>query len=380
MNNLADKKNKIIEVTFNNNNQNCTLSLGEEFRCVINSDSSKYRKKDIIISTITANQKQISGNDLKDCLLYRTDRIKLPRNKVELLKDKYNVAITRNIDKADYIVTSTNKIESMFLGCSGWSVTNDEFKKIIKKHNHLLKGYEDDLNSIEADVISFTFHNVSFEGWHGNSNKAVKKAPGTLFKKEICNNRSVYQVFNIYEEDLFDTIQSTNSNIVFDTSIGKIISDLSPEVTDEVFENLLSMVTSNDPDNVALALEIISNSNFDKSLDKIAYIYNFYYEELKQCKNWNSINVKTLRSVADNYMTYGNRYHANKYSSFISKINANNRLTKVVAEKVCEDFTNAVMQNAGLNSSLGSKIFKISKIKLRETIKVEDSVEETLPF
>lgn len=370
MKDLVNKKNKKITVTYSNQNQNCTLHFNDELRCVVNDNTRNL--KDILASEMKGRTLQISGNDLRDSLLYRTDKIKLPRNKVELLKDKYNVAITRNLNKADYIVTSTNKIDSMFQGCNGWSVSNDEFKRIIKKYNHLLKDYEDDLNSIEADVISFEFRNVSFEGWHGNSNKAVASAAGTLFKKEICNNRSVYQVFNLHEEDLFDDLLCPNNNIVFDTTIAKIISDLSPEITDEVFENLLSMVTSNDRDNVSLALEIISNSNFDKSLDKIAYIYNFHHEELKQCKNWNSINVKTLRSVADHYMTYGYRTHANKYSSFIEKIAAKDKLTKVVAEKVCEEFTNAVMANAGLNSSLGSKIFKISKIELQETIKVKD--------
>ena len=137
--------------------------------------------------------------------MYRTDKIKLPRNKVELLKDKYNVAITRNKAKADYIVTSNNKIESMLLGCAGWSVTNIAFKEIINNETYasFLKPYLAELNSIQADVITFTFSNVAFAGW-SNQNKQIQNAPGTKLKKQISNDTSVYQVFNLYEESLFD--------------------------------------------------------------------------------------------------------------------------------------------------------------------------------
>ena len=53
----------------------------------------------------------IDATDLQDATIYRFPKLDLPRQKVDVLKEKYNLSVTRNQDKADYsIISYKNKI------------------------------------------------------------------------------------------------------------------------------------------------------------------------------------------------------------------------------------------------------------------------------
>ena len=81
------------------------ISLLVEQRYIYDSDTRKN----------FVNQKLLSNNgsniDLQNKTLFRYPDIKLPRNKVDLLKDSHNIKITRNKDIADYHIISDNTIE-----------------------------------------------------------------------------------------------------------------------------------------------------------------------------------------------------------------------------------------------------------------------------
>ena len=51
--------------------------------------------------------------DLTDKKIYRYPKLTLPRNKVNLLKDKFNLKLVRDPDKADYHIVSNKFINTM---------------------------------------------------------------------------------------------------------------------------------------------------------------------------------------------------------------------------------------------------------------------------
>ena len=61
-------------------------------------------------------------------------------------------------------------------------------------------------------------------------------------------------------------------------------------------ENIQQMITSSDRDNRSLALEMLANCNVNASFDVVSNIYYWQYDWLKDTNNWNTVNVKALRS------------------------------------------------------------------------------------
>ena len=77
----------------------------------IDPDSKNHNKfLQYDVSIISDKALNITGADIQDKLLYRYPNLTLPRSKVDLLKDKYNVKVIRDRTKADYKIISKKYI------------------------------------------------------------------------------------------------------------------------------------------------------------------------------------------------------------------------------------------------------------------------------
>ena len=103
----------------------------------INPDSENYTED---LSIISDKVLDIKSTDIQDKLLYRYPDLTLPRSKVDLLKDKYNVKVIRDETKADYKIISKKYINNMFYG--GWQSVYT--KKAI---NHYVTDLNEHLDS-----------------------------------------------------------------------------------------------------------------------------------------------------------------------------------------------------------------------------------------
>ena len=80
------------------------------------------------------------------------------------------------------------------------------------------------------------------------------------------------------------------------------------------------MINSLDDHNRTMALEVMANSNLDKSHTFLALLFFFYSETMKDASNWNHVNIKTLRQRYNKYMMGSHFYHATIYDHFIKKL------------------------------------------------------------
>ena len=64
-------------------------------------------------SNVAFGISKFDKNNLQDASFYRTPKLELPQAKVQLLKDKYNIQVVRDKEKADYIITSDKYFESL---------------------------------------------------------------------------------------------------------------------------------------------------------------------------------------------------------------------------------------------------------------------------
>ena len=324
---------------------------------------------------------KITGKDLKNKSIFRCPKITLPRTKTDLLKEKYNISVKRSPIGVDYKVISNNILN--YISKHSWAnvysiekfksyidkVNTDEEcrKKLTDFYNHLLN---EEINAVD-DQYDVLIHVSKTHAWSGFGN--VNKFDHFIkqFDSFIKNSDSVCQIEIIDDSKLFKELLSSD-NLILDSDLVKISNEDSATLDEESYENLSKMISSNDRENITLALEVMSNCNIEDSYDKVALLFFFYSSyELKAGKNWNSVNVKSLRKTFDRYsINHGNwNGSIHGYQRFIKLLIEDNQFTEFSFKLISKEIFEKCINNAcGFNNKSFFKL-DISAIQLSDEYK-----------
>ena len=337
---------------------------------------------------------------IQDKLLYRYPKLNLPRQKVDLIKDKFNCKITRDINKSDIQIISVSYLESLIK--SSWSTTISfpgafEILKFIKESGYLNKEALEKVKSL-VDIISgdrvmlnlqypFATHGQIV---HGRRIPAGKKNhKGYLSAKTSAAIADMYQktnnfmLSNKFERNSRDLIVlkenvkvyseliSANNHLVLDNEISDIIDgDLAVlDITE--YDSIKAMISSDDIDNRSLALEMLANCNIDKSFDVVSSLYYWHYGSLKETNNWNTINVKTFKKRMS---AYEGPHHTNgieNFERYLKLLIKDNKLTQYAVDQ-----TRTLLHKTLLNMLVGPSagIFTVDL----ENLKVKDEFQKKI--
>jgi hypothetical protein len=316
---------------------------------------------------ITLNLNIVKDFDLQDKTLYRYPKLSLPRDKVSLLKEKYNVKISRSIDNADLCVISEKYLTS--LGNHNYSL-NMPFKEFFNFLKHLIENnlitsaaYEKLKSNVELmDKDSIVLLNVRYYLEFFEKNNLVN----------FFQNPPYYYYWISTSE--VNNIKKLNQNkFVYDTDILNIIdSELATLSTDQ-YEDIANMIKSQDMDNKSLALEMLSNCNIEQSFELVSFLFYWYYNELRYANNWNSINAKSLRARLSGYENSAGTNYISTYNRFIMLLHKENKLTKWNINQ-----TKKLLVEKFLNSYIGgsAQVFNINPDDI--TIKSEYQLSNTI--
>ena len=125
---------KIIEVSFNANEKDqCLDAFYLNEIGIYKSSSDKWQNStEIDVGIIEdANLNKIDFNNLSGKLIYRTPKLSLPREKLNIVHDKYNTKSTRDMKKADCIITSVTYINSLVSTTWDSLVTGEDFIALL---------------------------------------------------------------------------------------------------------------------------------------------------------------------------------------------------------------------------------------------------------
>ena len=318
---------------------------------------------------------KIKGSDIQDKLLYRYPNLTLPRSKVEILKDKYNVKIIRDRSKSDYQIISHKHIEKLFIRT--WKRIYD--KESVIKHVNTLKesldvetftSLTEFLEKISEDSYVHIFIN---QNWNDDFNIIS----GLVNPRNIENYIANPHLLTNYED--FISINN-NPNLILDEDVSKICSEDSVIITEEQYYSLSSIFKSEDPENMAIGLEVLANCNIEQSLDKASLLYFHYANKFKNAKNWNTVNVKTLRSRLEKA---GIKEDYNKgiypYERLFRYLKENHAITEFAYKATIVSISETVFTNIGLTES---HVFKldISDIKLSKEFAIKEVNPNQLTF
>lgn len=297
---------------------------------------------------------------LKDKTIYRYPKLSLPRNKVDVLKEKYNLSVVRTPDTADYKIISSDYIDSLLERKWTDTVMFDAFIEYYNKTKNywdtasaelaieyiksIREGDEKIAISIKSNM-SWSFHNTT-------AYDITREIPSVEEKASY-----------ISDEETLKSILAAR-NLIFDTALCAITVEDSVILGETEYNNLVTMINSNDTDNINLVLEMMANCNVEKSFDIIALLFYIHHHTLKdKSSNWTSVNVKTLRKRFNNFIPYGN-LSVHYYDRLLKNLIEENFLTefafKVVSVKMLEHLVTSV----GFNQESVFDI-KLEDVKLK---------------
>lgn len=312
----------------------------------------------------------ITKSDIKNAVIYRTSDIKLPRDKVELLKKDYNLSITRDFNKAKYIIISPDAISKLFtpIHCNYTMLT--EFKKnsgALKKSNYSFdETFDQVINFLNAESQNSQFDiGLSFKLHLGpNRNEPISNL--------LDLKRSNYYNANIFKLSDYDGYMNLiNCNkLVLDSTIMKFANDSSITLTEDNYNYFNNILENNNvsTEDINMILTLLANCNYEKSFDIVAALLWSYSDHFKLNSDiWNSINVKTLRAHFDKYTKINGYPDLNKFSNFLKYLSEDKKLTEFAFKITSEKVLNYMQKYVGFNESVFE--FTIENIKLKSNIK-----------
>ena len=313
----------------------------------------------INLDEITVN---LDVNNLDGKSFYRYPKLSLPRTKVDSLKSKYNISITRSEDNADYRIISEKFLEIV----GNYYYSNYNINDVLEKTKQLknsddYKGFIDVLEELDSkDCLRFKYYNL----------------PDDL--RQVCRDvdtSSFYEAGYIRINSETFNFLSQKNNLVLDSNLIKLANSESTVLDKEQYYSLTEMVRSNDNDNMTVALEVMANCNIEESLDYISLVYYFYYDRLKYSNNWNSVNVKALRNRLKSFDNHSSGssargWYYNRYIKILAKENYLTKFAFLVVQKYI--YHNVVLRALDIGKSEGT--FKIDY----KSIQLSDEFESQM--
>ena len=314
---------------------------------------------------------------LQDKKLYRYPNLSLPRQKVDLIKEKFNCTIIRNSKKADIHITSLNFL-SKLIGHGEWNTCipfSSAFKvfKYFKDENLLSDCALNKIKSLIDDVPhdcminfmltpSYRYSGPSYK--HSGYNQTIKTA-GLVIRDKIYNEVSIKKdeclrrSFTLNKENQKDYIAllSSSAQVILDSDVCNIIDEGLAILETKEYDSIELMSKSQSIDDRSLALEMLANCNIDKSYDVVSGIYYWNYECLKNTRNWNTVNVKAFRNRMKEYDGNHNDSSIRAFNNYIMLLDKNKKLTEYAVNKTKEKLYRTLLDSlVGENAD----VFKIN--------------------
>ena len=322
-----------------------------------------------ILQENSINFINVSKDDLRDKSIYRTPKLKLPRNKVDLLKEELNLKVTRSESKADYIITSesfiTDSIENSWTRC----ITKDDLNNLLNDVRFSVLFTDQAFLDLKNTLPEEGVFQINANGYWGDNISTNTSNDLVALYRDRAPGKNKYTWY--IKESLVNDYNAIASatNLVKDTRIVELCNSNLHVMTEEEFKSFNTIFNeSTSDDDKAMALEMMANCNLDKCMDKVAFLYYMNYNVVRYCKNWNHINVKALRKVLP--IPNNNHEYTQYYEKLIKFLIGEKQLTKFIVKNIL-----VMIVSLGLNRfGFGKGMFELDP----EDIKIADKYKSAI--
>jgi len=299
--------------------------------------------KELDLLNITSLNKTI---DLQDKKIYRYPNLELPRQKVDLLKTKFNVKIIRDADSADIHIVSDKLIANLLTLDWGNSITYAQMFEVftaLKQNDQLTESGLDKCKDILSVIEKDSYIRINIVKQYTYKSPVGDDITSKLSTYDRQGNKDM--IIKGDNVAIYDNLRSATALIVRDVEINKIISEDLAVISEDQFDQVLKMITSEDRDNRTLAVEMLANCNVEESFDIVSYLFFWYYDWFKDTNNWNNINVKTLRKRLEKFSGSKDNNRQWAYDQYITLLEVENKMTDFIVKKTIKKMYDSVIRN-----------------------------------
>ena len=313
-------------------------------------------------------------------ILYIGPGCNIPRIKLrDLLLDNH-AKTTTDITKATHIFIDTtfNKMISeqwvnlvskqqllqfAELSSEDGLISNDDVEVI----GNILKDHPDNTSIHVVNILHYVINDRTDQIFKGS---------------EVLKNTNSDKVghINYIKEDYVATWKHINSNLdkVFNykSLIGHINAEDSISITEEIFQQLSSMFSSEDKDNHILAMEIMANSNYFESLMYLEILFVDHGHEINTSSTKRHVNFKSLTDYlgkSTNYLNNTTSY--NVIDSLVEKKAVTLDQVKYILNRYKDEFYRGSEHFKVKQITLGDKLAKLLNVNYIKTVE-EDYIPE----
>lgn len=231
-------------------------------------------------------------------------------------ENNLNITTARKLDKLDYLIINHELIKTSYLDKplkpyyiipSEVILKNPLFSKYIKKEgynkidilrNEYITHYFIPKEKYK-DLLQFDNNFSIIENYPLINCSLIENSWGD---KKMCDSFDYFM-------NLYELVNKYNLKIIFDSNISNEINQ-GLSIDEDVFENILNMLSSDDESNLEIAKEILANMEYEPSKPYLIYLFNYFYK------------LKTNRSNNKNYNYLRKQINKNIYLNFTQSYSA----------------------------------------------------------
>lgn len=225
--------------------------------------------------------------------VYFTKSSSIPRYKLkeflELTKTELNR--TNRIDQATAYIISINAFKELIYGFSEDRYNTYYVIPVDDIHPYAARGYKTEVTQRKLETVLLRDSDIK----NFSSLKTEKYPKITIIPHDT---RWGGAKLNQVVESFIYLSKKQNTKIIFDETLIELCNS-GVVIDEEIYENISSMLNSDNKENISLAMEIISNSDFIQSKIYILLLLNEFQMEFKMVDK--TTNYKSLLNYFSSY-------------------------------------------------------------------------------
>ena len=280
-------------------------------------------------------------------MIYLLPGVNIPRVKLKDLALNLGIRVVRDAEKANVIFSGKSSMGKM-TGSSWYYIADAE---VI-------------LNNVKA-ICNDEYYIEKLETALDASGATKICADWSDMRNCLASDYNHYDSGYIYavEEDHADTYNAMQGKPIYNESelITNINGDDSTIIDEEVFQQLKNMFESSDSDNHILAMEIMANSHYEKSVLYLQMLLSNYCYQISNSHTKSHVNFKSMLS----YFNWAPRSIGSRSAEqIVSIIDEKGLLTVDMIKRLYKEYTRSVHGNINYSDVFEVKEFTIKQAYL----------------
>lgn len=231
--------------------------------------------------------------------------VNIPRVKLKNLTKDYKIKVVREITEATHVFYGKKSEDKLTDYEWSYTIKTENFKSFFEA----VKEYMDvrDKDRIET-ALEFYTHEVILTDYNTLNNIILNHRVYTALGWTIPEAQNSYNARLITcKEDHKEIFPLIAGCPLYkeEALLLHLNGDDAVEIDEAMYEALIDMFNSSDADNHTLAMEIMANSHYDKSILYLELLFYKFSARMSNCKAKNHVNFKSLISFLNKGSYYG---------------------------------------------------------------------------